>query len=91
MVESPDTQPMESCGWPGCDRAAAHRIPIEPGMVVRIEGTTFEGDAFAVCKEHAPRMAKIALEAIDEALRRDAARRNYAPGDPEWNDLVGDR
>ena len=58
-------------------------------MVVRIDGVAFDGPAFAHCEEHAPRIARIALDAIDEAVRRHAARTNFAPGDAEWKDTFG--
>lgn len=59
-------------------------------MVLWIDGLAFDGPAFATCEQHAPRIARIALDAIDDALRRDAARRNLAPGDAEWTEATGD-
>jgi hypothetical protein len=33
--------------------------------------------------------AQLVLDAIDEAMRRHAARTNLAPGDAEWNEYLG--
>lgn len=87
-VERPTS--ASACDWPGCGQPAADQLPIRPGMVLRIDGVAFEGPAFAVCEEHAPRIARIALEAIDGAVRRHAARTNFAPGDAEWTETFGD-
>lgn len=73
-----------ACDWPGCGQPAAHELPIRPGMSLRVDGVEFEGPAFAACNEHAPRIARIALDAADDALRRHGARTNFAPGDAEW-------
>lgn len=79
-----------ACDWPECGRAAVHELPIQPGIVLRIDGVAFDGPGFAVCEEHAPRIGRIALDAIDSAVRRDAARKNFAPGDAEWTETFGD-
>jgi hypothetical protein len=86
---NPSTR-ASACDWPDCDELAAHELPIEPGMVLRIEAVAFNGTAFAVCEGHAPRIARIALDAADDALRHHAARTNFAPGDAEWTDALGD-
>lgn len=78
-----------ACDWPGCGQAAVHELPIQPGMVLRIDGVTFDGPAFAICEEHAPRIARIALDEIDSAVRRHVARTNFAPGDAEWTETFG--
>lgn len=75
-----------ACDWPTRGQPGAHELPIQPGMVLRIDGVAFDGPAFAVCAEHAPRAARIWLDAIDGALRRHAARTNVAPGDAEWTE-----
>lgn len=78
------------CDWPRCGQPVAHELPIKPGMVLQLDGVVLAGPAFAACEEHAPRIAGIALDAIDNALRRHAARMNFAPGDAEWNETFGD-
>lgn len=78
--------PGAACDWPGCDQPAAHQLPMRRGMTLRIDGVAFGGVAIAVCEEHAPALARIALAAIDDAVRRHAARTNFAPGDAEWTD-----
>lgn len=59
-------------------------------MTLRIDGVAFGGRTFSTCEEHAPRIADIALGAIDKAMRRDAARTNFAPGDAEWTETFHD-
>jgi hypothetical protein len=74
------------CDWTDCSAPAVHRLPIQPGLELRVDGSLWRGDEFATCETHAPRIAALALEAIDEALRRHAARTNFAPGDAEWDE-----
>ena len=78
-----------TCDWPGCGVPASAEVPILPGMTLTIEGVAFTDAAFGVCDTHAPRMASLVLDRLDEAERREAARRNLAPGDTEWNDYFG--
>ena len=60
-------------------------------MSLSIDGVTFEGSRFASCEEHGPRIGRIFLDALGDALRRNAARSNFAPGDAEWSETFGDR
>jgi hypothetical protein len=60
------------------------------GMSLTIDGVPFEKRSFAVCAEHAPRIARLVLDQTNEALRRHAARTNLAPGDAEWSEYFGD-
>jgi hypothetical protein len=44
-----------------------------------------------VCAEHRPAFAEsLPRPVVSDALRRDAARRNLAPSDAEWNEYFGD-
>lgn len=81
---------MSGCDWPGCGRTAAEELALVPGMSMRIGGVAFDRDTFHVCGEHAPEVARIVHGAIDDGLRRHAARTNLAPGDAEWSEYFDD-
>ena len=79
----------QACNWPECHARAAHELPIMAGMILRIDDVEFEGSAVATCEEHAPRIARIALEALGETVRRHSARTNLALGGAAWIETFG--
>ena len=87
MARADDGAP---CDWPACDAAAVHELPVKPGMTLELGRARFAGSVFRVCETHAPRAAQVFVDAIDGALRRHRARRNFAPGDAEWDATFGD-
>jgi hypothetical protein len=76
----------DRCDWPACSQPAAATLDLEPGMTLTVGGEPIAGRTFRVCREHAPKLGRIGLDGVRAALRRRAARQNFAPGDAEWNE-----
>ena len=79
-----------SCSWPGCDRPSVWAFVNIPELRVAVSGEPEVGDEFRVCEVHRPELARQLSDAIRQALRKGAARENFAPGEPEWARLIAD-